>query len=147
MSLYTNSLKPLRAATTSTKVLFELEDYLCAPFTNIRTKALGTWNLHLHTTAQPLDFFIMLSSVSGIIGWRGQTNYAASNTFLDALAHHRRARAPAAVGGRDVPEARCQRVRFFLFGLSRRPSSSLHSCPRPRPRLCCCRRVCFRSSS
>ena len=64
---------------------------------SIRTKALGTWNLHLHTTAQPLDFFIMLSSVSGIIGWRGQTNYAASNTFLDALAHHRRARGlPAA---------------------------------------------------
>ena len=64
---------------------------------SIRTKALGTWNLHLHTTAQPLVFFIMLSSVSGIIGWRGQANYAASNTFLNALALHRRARGlPAA---------------------------------------------------
>ncbi|CAG8902537.1 unnamed protein product [Penicillium egyptiacum] len=60
------------------------------------TKALGTWNLHC-TSPRDLDFFVMLSSVSGIIGWRGQGNYAAGNTFLDALAHHRRAQGLPAV--------------------------------------------------
>ncbi|KAM7200798.1 hypothetical protein V8F33_003729 [Rhypophila sp. PSN 637] len=37
-----------------------------------------------------LDFFVMLSSTSGIIGNPGQANYAAGNTFEDALAHYRR---------------------------------------------------------
>ncbi|PWY90345.1 polyketide synthase [Aspergillus sclerotioniger CBS 115572] len=56
----------------------------------INAKALGTWNLHC-AAPEGLDFFVMLSSESGVIGWRGQGNYAASNTFLDALAYHRRA--------------------------------------------------------
>ncbi|PYI01233.1 ketoacyl-synt-domain-containing protein [Aspergillus sclerotiicarbonarius CBS 121057] len=59
-------------------------------YSGINTKAMGTWNLHCAAPAG-LDFFVMLSSVSGVIGWRGQGNYAASNTFLDALAYHRRA--------------------------------------------------------
>ena len=37
-----------------------------------------------------LDFFIMLSSTSGIIGNPGQANYAAGNTFQNGLAHFRR---------------------------------------------------------
>jgi hypothetical protein len=36
-----------------------------------------------------MDFFIMLSSVAGIFGNRGQSNYASGNTFQDALAAHR----------------------------------------------------------
>jgi KR domain len=36
-----------------------------------------------------LDFFIMLSSTSGIIGNPGQANYAAGNTFQNGLAHYR----------------------------------------------------------
>jgi hypothetical protein len=36
-----------------------------------------------------MDFFIMLSSVAGIFGNRGQSNYAAGNTFQDALAAYR----------------------------------------------------------
>ena len=54
----------------------------------IRPKVQGTWNLHT-TLPQGLDFFIMLASFSGIIGNPGQANYAAGNTFQDALAHYR----------------------------------------------------------
>lgn len=53
-----------------------------------RPKMLGSLNLHEAFTGG-LDFFIMLSSASGIIGNRGQGNYAAGNVFQDALAHFR----------------------------------------------------------
>jgi zearalenone synthase (highly reducing iterative type I polyketide synthase) len=56
---------------------------------SLRPKVQGTWNLHRHLP-RDLDFFIMLSSISGITGNPGQANYAAGNTFMDALAHHRR---------------------------------------------------------
>ena len=59
-------------------------------------KMSGAWNLHQQTRELPLDFFLLYSSMSSVIGNRGQANYAAANSFLDALAHHRRAlRLPA----------------------------------------------------
>lgn len=54
----------------------------------ISPKVQGSWNLH-QTLPQDLDFFVMLSSVAGIFGNRGQSNYAAGNTFQDALAAFR----------------------------------------------------------
>lgn len=39
-----------------------------------------------------LDFFVMLSSLVGVSGHMSQANYAAGNTFLDALARYRTAR-------------------------------------------------------
>ncbi|KAI1077405.1 hypothetical protein F5B20DRAFT_583402 [Whalleya microplaca] len=56
------------------------------------TKLQSTWNLHNQflDTDNPLDFFILLSSASGVSGNRGQSNYAASSTFQDAFAHYRR---------------------------------------------------------
>lgn len=56
-------------------------------------KLNGTWNLHTEfSTRGSLDFFIMLSSVSGVIGIASQTNYAAGGSYEDALARWRQAR-------------------------------------------------------
>ncbi|KAF4345876.1 polyketide synthase [Fusarium beomiforme] len=57
--------------------------------TSLRPKVLGSWNLH-QFLPRKLDFFIMLSSISGITGNPGQANYAAGNSFMDSLAHYRR---------------------------------------------------------
>ncbi|KAH8692502.1 polyketide synthase [Phaeosphaeriaceae sp. PMI808] len=58
--------------------------------TSIRPKVLGSKHLHEVTTDLNLDFFLMTSSVSGILGTPAQTNYAAANSYMDALARLRR---------------------------------------------------------
>ncbi|PVH76707.1 hypothetical protein DL98DRAFT_535488 [Cadophora sp. DSE1049] len=58
-------------------------------------KIAGSWNLHALLPAN-LDFFIMLSSASGIVGNPGQANYAAGNTYQNGLAHFRRRQGLAA---------------------------------------------------
>jgi acyl transferase domain-containing protein len=52
-------------------------------------KVAGSWNLHLLTRNDPLDFFILFSSTAAVIGAMGQGNYAAANAFMDGLAHYR----------------------------------------------------------
>ena len=53
-------------------------------------KVAGALNLHAATQDQPLDFFVMFSSISSLIGNVGQGNYVAANAFLDGFAHYRR---------------------------------------------------------
>ncbi|KAI0533592.1 PKSKA1 [Xylaria digitata] len=64
----------------------------------IQCKIQGTWNLHnaAENLGLHLDFFTMLSSISGVIGNHGQANYSAANVFLDSFADWRRQRGQAA---------------------------------------------------
>ncbi len=54
-------------------------------------KVTGTWNLHRATLEDDLDFFVLSSSRSALVGAPGQTDYTAANAFLNGFAHYRQA--------------------------------------------------------
>jgi acyl carrier protein len=56
----------------------------------MRPKALGAWHLHYYTESLNLDYFVLFSSISALVGKPGQGNYVAANAYLDQLAHYRR---------------------------------------------------------
>ena len=57
----------------------------CAP------KAYGAHHLHRLTAGDDLEFFILYSSASAVLGSPSQANYACANALLDGLAAYRRA--------------------------------------------------------
>ena len=56
--------------------------------TGTHPKTHGSWNLHAQLPSG-MDFFILFSSVGGILGATSQANYCAGNTYKDALARYR----------------------------------------------------------
>ncbi|EAT79697.2 hypothetical protein SNOG_12897 [Parastagonospora nodorum SN15] len=56
----------------------------------ISPKTEGSWNLLANISPGDKSFFILLSSITGVIGNKAQANYASGNTFEDALAHYAR---------------------------------------------------------
>jgi acyl transferase domain-containing protein/acyl carrier protein len=54
-------------------------------------KIMGASHLDRLTRGLPLDFFVLFSSLSSVIGGAAQAGYAAANAWLDALAQSRRA--------------------------------------------------------
>ncbi|THW31619.1 polyketide synthase [Aureobasidium pullulans] len=92
------TMPPIRGVFQSAMLLRDtmLETMTLNGYTQgLHAKVQGTWNLH-ELLPQDLDFFVMLSSISGVIGNISQANYAAANTFLDAMAEYRNLRGMAA---------------------------------------------------
>ncbi|KAK3302820.1 polyketide synthase [Chaetomium strumarium] len=54
----------------------------------MRSKVQSSYNLH-RLLPHDLDFFVLLSSLAGVLGQMGSANYAAGCAFQDALARHR----------------------------------------------------------
>ncbi len=59
--------------------------------TTLSPKALGAWHLHRLTKNDELEFFILYSSASSVLGSPGQANYSTANALLDGLVAERRA--------------------------------------------------------
>lgn len=51
----------------------------------VETKIRGTWNLDELTIQDPLQFFVMYASLSGVIGNISQCDYAYANSVLDSF--------------------------------------------------------------
>ncbi|KAJ5090322.1 hypothetical protein N7532_009006 [Penicillium argentinense] len=60
-----------------------------------KPKVLGTQLLDEAFHSTDLEFFIVASSISSIIGWSGQSNYSAANEFMTSLMNKRRKRGVA----------------------------------------------------
>ncbi|MBI5563328.1 MAG: SDR family NAD(P)-dependent oxidoreductase [Chloroflexi bacterium] len=85
---------PLRGIIHSAGVLDDgaLAQQDWSRFVNVlQPKVDGAWHLHQLTCDQPLDFFVLYSSLASVLGSAGQGNHAAANMLLDVLAHWRRA--------------------------------------------------------
>lgn len=59
--------------------------------TTMQPKALAAWHLHRLTKHDELEFFILYSSGTSVLGAPGQANYAAANAVLDGLVGYRAA--------------------------------------------------------
>ncbi|KAI1425016.1 hypothetical protein F5Y12DRAFT_749302 [Xylaria sp. FL1777] len=84
--------RPIRGVVHAAMVLkdgmFEQMNY-ASYMAAITPKVRGALSLHKALGNAQLDFFVMTSSVSAVLGNMGQSNYSAANSFLDALARHR----------------------------------------------------------
>ncbi|TLD33707.1 hypothetical protein PspLS_00245 [Pyricularia sp. CBS 133598] len=59
-------------------------------------KVQGSRHIDAYFAHRALDFFVFMSSMSAVVGIRGQSNYCAGNMYGRALVHARRARGQAA---------------------------------------------------
>lgn len=97
--LRTNPL-PLRgvihaAANFDDRAILELDEATISKV--MSPKVLGAWNLHRQLGEMPLDFFILYSSVTVLVGNNSQGSYVAGNSFMDALAITRRSQGLPAI--------------------------------------------------
>lgn len=99
-------LPPLRGVLNAAGVIRDrvLSNMTVAAWEQVsQPKVQGSLNLHKALLSpageqqQPLDFFVMTSSVTAVCGSAGQANYTAANAVMDSLACHRRARKLPAV--------------------------------------------------
>ncbi|KAI0108803.1 ketoacyl-synt-domain-containing protein [Hypoxylon sp. NC0597] len=87
-----NAQRPIRGVVHAAMVLRDgIFDTMDSTAFNaaVAPKARGAIALHHALRDTELDFFVMTSSISAILGNTGQSNYSAANSCLDALALHR----------------------------------------------------------
>jgi acyl transferase domain-containing protein/acyl carrier protein len=92
------SLGPLRGIVHAAGVLDDglLEQQRIERLARVLGPKAGALHLDALTAKDELDFFVLFSSAAALIGAPGQSNYAAANALLDAVALDRHARgAPA----------------------------------------------------
>jgi myxalamid-type polyketide synthase MxaE and MxaD len=86
-------------------------------FAMLEPKLTGTWILDRLSAGHELDFFVLFSSLSGLLGSMEMGHYAAANAFLDGFAHARRSRGKPAVsiswGSWDAMRGSADRQRLF----------------------------------
>ncbi|MFI7546102.1 SDR family NAD(P)-dependent oxidoreductase [Actinoplanes sp. NPDC049599] len=124
----------------------------------LSAKAGAAWWLHLAFADRPLDFFVMVSSVSALWGTEECAAYSAANGALDALAAHRAglglpavslAYGPWALAGAGMADD-ASRERFARLGVAAltpaagraaltaatdSPAGHIVACPLDLPRL------------
>ena len=68
----------------------QITDFSFDDFDKITSpKVKGTWNLHSLSKSKNLDWFVVFSSASALLGNMGLAHYVAGNTFLDVFTHYR----------------------------------------------------------
>lgn len=93
ISHITNAMPPIRGVIHAAGVLEDkvLQQMTAAQMAKVmQPKVMGAWHLHELTQTQPIDFFVLFSSATALLGSPGQANHVAANTFLDTLAQYRR---------------------------------------------------------
>ncbi|MBI4995373.1 MAG: SDR family NAD(P)-dependent oxidoreductase [Rhodocyclales bacterium] len=86
---------PLRGIVHSAGVLADaglLQQDAARYATVFAPKVQGGYLLDALTRADPLDCFVLFSSVAAVLGSAGQSNHSAANAFLDLLARERHSR-------------------------------------------------------
>ncbi|KAK5996429.1 Highly reducing polyketide synthase gloL [Cladobotryum mycophilum] len=90
-------------------------------------KVRGTWNLHEALSGSELDFFILFSSISGLMGQPGQASYASANAFLDSFVQYRHGLGlPASVIDVGLMDGIGYVSRNMANMLNQAPSMSIH---------------------
>lgn len=96
----------------------------------LRPKVNGTLLLHNLSLEHSLDFFVMFSSTTALLGSHYLAHYAAANSFLDAFAHYRRSLGLPALsinwGTWEIMRfaTQAQQDRVAQFGLNQMPSDT-----------------------
>jgi acyl carrier protein len=87
LSECTRTMPPIRGAIQAAAVVRDavFDNYTLEKWQAMRLKVQGSWNLHCYLP-KDMDFFVMLSSIAGLMGHQSQAGYAAGNTFQDSLA-------------------------------------------------------------
>ncbi len=103
---------------------------------SMNAKVLGAWHLHYLTRNETLDFFVLFSSVTAVLGPAGQAAYSAANAMLDAFSDYlRQVGVPAiainwgAVSDYGFVADRSNMTETFInqFGINPRPANEMLS--------------------